>query len=398
MKDATRIKLISGSNIGKYNGEEGYITDYTVASMGKQFKFYPDSKIKNKAYTWCYKDGFFIGEELEYEILSEEFPEEWCIQGSDELEKWMKSKNTNNLGHVRYFYYYPVNYNDLEQKWISQETSPNKKLITFKQFSDKYLTKQTETMEKPQLFTIKGKPSLIKAISDDLKELGYTFYPVELENNVITSNHLNSVDEKNLTRYKILAKTNPSPNASKKEFNLPKDYSEVLEFCLAQLNLPYWTEEDYKVGDWVVVLPEDTCYYNSEKGPQKIAEIRGKGATLPYSLEFSNGDTNSYKLIRRATKEEIDNLKPKTKTLVLGTPRQSIVVSKGKARCESTDFPVQKLRELVLTMRSNDEVELSGYKVSFAFVHIGCTCFSKEDIDLIIKEESIISGTEEFPF
>jgi len=65
-------------------------------------------------------------------------------------------------------------------------------------------------------------------------------------------------------------------------------------------------QEDFKVGDWVVVLPEDSYFKNSEKCAQRIRSIDPSPKnTLPYQLEFKNGSTNTYKKIRKATPEEI---------------------------------------------------------------------------------------------
>ncbi len=65
-------------------------------------------------------------------------------------------------------------------------------------------------------------------------------------------------------------------------------------------------QEDFKVGDWVVVLPEDIYFKNSEKCAQRIRSIDPSPKNiLPYQLEFKNGSTNTYKKIRKATPEEI---------------------------------------------------------------------------------------------
>ena len=64
---------------------------------------------------------------------------------------------------------------------------------------------------------------------------------------------------------------------------------------------------EFKVGDWVVVLPIDNYYYNAEKDKaQKITEVHG--GYLPYQLLFSDGNTNSYEHIRKATQAEIDEV------------------------------------------------------------------------------------------
>jgi hypothetical protein len=64
---------------------------------------------------------------------------------------------------------------------------------------------------------------------------------------------------------------------------------------------------EFKVGDWVVVLPTDQYYFNAEQDKaQKLNRIKDNG--LPYQLLFSNDSTNSYEHIRKATQAEIDEV------------------------------------------------------------------------------------------
>jgi hypothetical protein len=64
---------------------------------------------------------------------------------------------------------------------------------------------------------------------------------------------------------------------------------------------------EFRVGDWVVVLPTDNWYFNAEQDKaQKLKQIRDDG--LPYQLLFPDGSTNSYKHIRKATQAEIDKV------------------------------------------------------------------------------------------
>ena len=61
--------------------------------------------------------------------------------------------------------------------------------------------------------------------------------------------------------------------------------------------------QEFKVGDWVVVLEEDDFYPNSEKCPQKLMGVKEYG--LPYRLLFKDGHINHYRKIRHATEEEM---------------------------------------------------------------------------------------------
>ena len=59
-----------------------------------------------------------------------------------------------------------------------------------------------------------------------------------------------------------------------------------------------------KIGDWVVVLPEDAFYYNSEQDKaQKLINI-DENSDLPYHLLFPDGSTNFYAKIRRALQDD----------------------------------------------------------------------------------------------
>jgi len=65
---------------------------------------------------------------------------------------------------------------------------------------------------------------------------------------------------------------------------------------------------DFKVGDWVVVLPEDLCFYNCEKGQAQQILQRGKDrgdGMEGYYISFKNGSKNYYTKIRHATPKEI---------------------------------------------------------------------------------------------
>ena len=62
-------------------------------------------------------------------------------------------------------------------------------------------------------------------------------------------------------------------------------------------------KKEFKVGDWVEVLPEDKYYHNSEKEPQQITNIsvNAFGETA-YILKFKNGSINSYTKIKKCKK------------------------------------------------------------------------------------------------
>jgi hypothetical protein len=95
--------------------------------------------------------------------------------------------------------------------------------------------------------------------------------------------------------------------------NTPEDHNfwdsiNVGQFDKAKEICPHLFVEspvEFKVGDWVVVLPTDKYYSSAEQDKvQKLNRIKDDG--LPYQLLFSDGNTNSYEHIRKATQAEID--------------------------------------------------------------------------------------------
>lgn len=67
-------------------------------------------------------------------------------------------------------------------------------------------------------------------------------------------------------------------------------------------NYPEFKEEDFKPGEWVVVLKSDVFYYNSEKCPQRYMEELEGGL---HQIKFSDGSIKAYRRLRKATKGEI---------------------------------------------------------------------------------------------
>ncbi len=60
--------------------------------------------------------------------------------------------------------------------------------------------------------------------------------------------------------------------------------------------------ESLKLGDWVVVLPQDDCFINAEQGiAQEVIRVDNGRVTVL----FSNGSQNSYRLVRMATPAEV---------------------------------------------------------------------------------------------
>lgn len=90
--------------------------------------------------------------------------------------------------------------------------------------------------------------------------------------------------------------------AKEQHFVLPKDWDKAVKY-VTEFNTP---KPVFKIGDWVVVLPEDEFYYNCDKeNAQQITSIDSLNDRTPYSLNFPDGGTNSYAKVRKATAAEI---------------------------------------------------------------------------------------------
>ena len=120
----------------------------------------------------------------------------------------------------------------------------------------------------------------------------------------------------------------------------------------------------YKVGDWVVVLPEDPYYFNCEQGcAQQIADI-DFNSNLPYRLKFSNKSTNEYSKIRLATPEEIK--KATTKEFPIG--KYTAVVKNGKIIIDDIgEVSIKLFNRFFENYLTHTLTKLDGFKV-----YIGC--------------------------
>ncbi len=119
--------------------------------------------------------------------------------------------------------------------------------ITFEQFKNYVLKK--ETMKRPQTFKITGSKPLLKAIWEELIEMGYTkgrYIPTNnyKELNHICSNYEIFNDTHTIKEFKelYLGKASIDTDVA---FNLPEQYNEALQFAKDQLNHPYWNKDGY---------------------------------------------------------------------------------------------------------------------------------------------------------
>lgn len=113
-----------------------------------------------------------------------------------------------------------------------------------------YLIETTMTT-KPAPFTIIGKPNLIKAITEELVELGYRLESSsqDASSGVVQADH---TDIHTLSDYKGLTHVDRPQEDLK--FQLPAQYVEALEYAKNALASTFWPENfKFKVGDYVII-------------------------------------------------------------------------------------------------------------------------------------------------
>lgn len=184
--------------------------------------------------------------------------------------------------------------------------------------------KQTKNKEmKATTFAIKGKPSLLTAITEELLEMGYVLIDGQMprENDICIKTTKNSAEGTTKEEFsKIIAMPCSSINTKNKQFSLPAQYEEALAFCKKQLSDAYWTkEEGLKIGDFIYFLKQF-----DGKNIGFIAEIRNISADthstkgwISYNnggFRWCDGKSNGYTLnkdFRKATEQEIKAHKEK---------------------------------------------------------------------------------------
>jgi hypothetical protein len=213
-------------------------------------------------------------------------------------------------------------------------------------------------MDKPQPFRITSHNSkLLEAILIDLLKLGYTN---QTHNSITTciSQHSDKLDdfEKSLDIFKKL-NSNGSGNWYKyKDFTLPTQYLEALVFAKEQINHPYWTKDQFKVGDWVVLKDRAVI-------PENIGKITKITSYIYWGESWSNLESN----LRLATTDEIQiNLINEAKRIVENALSDgNFIYSQGKWAAIISSIP---------------NVTILGYKAEIYDdrVQFGCQSYSKQ--------------------
>lgn len=149
--------------------------------------------------------------------------------------------------------------------------------------------------------------------------------------------------------------------------------------------LDLWFEpvykEEFEVGDWVVVLPEDEYYCNAEQGKaQQIAEIY-KEDLLPYYLKFSDGSINNYKKIRKATQEEIKQAQ-QTK-FKFGNLELTHQDSNRYFKSKFGDIYFNKIVDVWEELECAKDTTILGYPLTIPTIKFGCVEGTFEELKKI---------------
>lgn len=151
-------------------------------------------------------------------------------------------------------------------------------------------------------FNICGKESLLKAMAEDLKEIGYNI--LEWNNGKVSNICTNAHEEYNCSSFNnafkdIYPSSGTVSSKFYKNFNLPEDYVEALSFAKEQFKI---NEEDtfFKVGNWVIRT------VNAGRGMEldKVFKVVTVNKT---DVSDSNNLRHSLTSLRLATEKEITN-------------------------------------------------------------------------------------------
>lgn len=248
-------------------------------------RIYPETFIANGRSLAYWLTGYNTSGHLMQEVSEDEYklqegilPEKWCVfPGNIEEMKivfnWAKLQPYCNGGISKsetfdnWHFHNLVSFDYLGRYRMYEETK-----ITFEQFK-KYVLKEDVMSKQAQTFKITGSKSLLKAMWSDLLEAGYTEKSYAPDNNYKQSNeyistNLNSkCSLSDKEDFKVLYCGNVGGDFHK-TFNLPEQYTEALEFAKQQLDPSFWAPK-FEVGDYVVVLSDESYHYGNSNGPEK---------------------------------------------------------------------------------------------------------------------------------
>lgn len=327
---------------------------------------------------------------LEFELVTESFPEKWwikpnTIEEAKEIAKWV-DENFNALAKTWYsdkvYYHFKSHqgYANKEKGDVLYDFCPaGHTKITFEQFK-KHVLKQEE---------------MKKQISN--KIVGYKqpndLFQGKVKAGTVWKNHQDISPE----YY--------TPNGFSSTHSLPSEIVESWE--------PVYEEDiKYKKGDWVVIkyTGEYCTGLNSSEWDEPVERVvqitryretgftgvKGSTSTFnlyPYYNVFNNtivfaAHENEDYILRKATEEEI--LNAKISTLYLGTNKVEVNISKEGIFVKGKQIDIKALEHILNTFKGRSVIKVnSSWSVYVDVFRIGCQGenhqFTFDEIDQVIK-------------
>ena len=201
-------------------------------------------------------------------------PKKWCIKDCRETTDYMH----------KIFRIDDVVFNDkflhidtIKKDWIYlQIKKKGYTEITLEEFKKLVLKENNNTtMEKPKTFCIEGKPHQIKAIYQDLVDMGYKEEYDHPVSSVVKDTRLSQSYTKcdSFEDYIDIIPHNDE-NDLDVTFNLPQDYSKALKFAKKQLESKYWNK------DVIVTLGCDDDVFDVKVIPGKSITFENKNINI----------------------------------------------------------------------------------------------------------------------
>lgn len=228
----------------------------------------------------------------------------------------------------------------------------------------------------PETFYITSQyPEIMKVFWEEMKKVGYTDVSCATKNwQSIASNSVYSKNTSDYTQVYISTVThNPTPRTEDKQYTLPQQWTEALKHITDAAK--YWEEVEkkpvYKTGDWVVIMENqlgDPVGTVTQIVKIQESEVTVKNMTTPKSV--CTIWSASISKIRPATAQEI--AAAQSETVTIGTSKTVVTIKKGSIKADGTEIPVNKVRNLIISLTAIAEAGLPWATV--ATIDIAPTC------------------------
>jgi hypothetical protein len=289
-------------------------------------------------------------EQFKKYVLKEEFilPKKWCIRITEENQDILREWR-GHYGEVGGYLHVPVEADSilLNSEWDSSIMNGYVE-ITFEQFKD-YVLKQENIMKKEFIGYKLTKPEYNRAAG----RIAYQFdTDIETNEDGLCEFMKNSVA-----------------------------YDRLKEAGVLNLWFEPVYEEEFKVGDWVVVLPKDKYYHNAEQGQAQLLVKILERDLLPYVLKFRNGKDNSYTNIRKATPEEI---KRATKVLLFKKENHSLYYNPTTKEVITSEGHGTHITQAITCLKNLlSTYSIFNHSLNAELFRIGCLTVTKKELQEI---------------